>query len=65
MKCASCKNNLVLEKDESVKVTYEVPPEFELIQGAEFSYLCNECYNNGTTELPNIWKDSQKEIESI
>tara|TARA_B110000467_G_C17996235_1_gene302986 strand:- start:292 stop:489 length:198 start_codon:yes stop_codon:yes gene_type:complete len=65
LNCASCNNVLVLEKDESCKVTYQIPEEFELIQGAEFAYLCNGCYNNGTPEKPDLWKSSQKEIELI
>jgi len=65
LNCASCKNKLVLEKNQSCKVTYQVPEEFELIQGAEFAYLCNNCYNNGTPEKPDLWKSSQREIELI
>ena len=46
-------------------VLEQVPEEFELIQGAEFAYLCNNCYNNGTPEKPDLWKSSQREIELI
>jgi|SaaInlStandDraft_2_1057019.scaffolds.fasta_scaffold10033_7 hypothetical protein len=65
MNCAACKQILVLDKKESVKITYEVPQEFELIQGAEFAYLCNPCYTNGIEGNPDLWKNSQKEIEEI
>ncbi len=59
MNCADCKQKA------SVKVTYSIPAEFELIQGAEFAYLCNSCYTNGSTDNPNLWKNSQRELEEI
>lgn len=65
MNCASCKNELVLGKGQSCKVTYTIPEDFELVEGAEFAYLCNECYNNGILGNSQLWKNSQRELEEI
>ena len=63
MNCADCKHDLI--PNESVKVTYNIPAEFELVKGAEFAYLCNSCYNNGSEDNPNLWKNSQRELEEL